>query len=215
MNKTKGINVHDYNAKLKLFFQTKKSHDKINRDLKRHKKVSKRHKILTFDHDQKQFRLVDKNNVAVVSVSRIAKKNVEELVSKNKIKIEKNKKSILKTKYQLLFEYNDIEKYGNIYKDSIEPREESNHKYQKNIDQFENKKKHKIQEYEQSRRNILNQQEPFVIELNSEKGRSENINKAENMQSYIEYQSELYELSREYHLNSLIIDETAVEPTLV
>lgn len=210
MNKSKETNTSDHSAKLESFFKKKITQEKINRKFKRHERVSKKHKPLTFDFDQKQFRLVDKNDVAVVSVSRITKRNVEQLMLKNTSKIESNKKEILKTKYELLFEYQDIENYGNIYKDIIDPREESNNKYQKKIDQFESKKKEKMKEYQESFTNIHNQQEAFVYELKSEE--SDHINKEENMRSYIEHQSELYELSRQHYLDSLNIDETAVKP---
>jgi len=211
MDKSKEAN-NEHSAILKTFFIKKINQDKINRKIKKQKKVSKKHKPLTFDFDQNQFRLVDKNNVAVLSVSRIAKRNTEELAIKNKTKIDKNKKEILKTKYQLLFEYKDIENYGNIYKDVIEPREEANKKYQKHIDQFENHKKEKMKDYQESLTRIHNQQEPVVLELKSKTGGNDSINKAENMQSYIEYQSELYQLSRENYLNSLNIDESAIKP---
>lgn len=212
MNTNKKASNDDHSAKLKLFFKNKMTQDKINRKIRRQEKVSKKHKPLTFDFDQKQFRLVDKNDVALLSVSRIAKRNVEEVVSKNKSKIEKNKKHILKTKYELLFEYQDIEKYENIYKDTIESREESNKKNQKNIEHFENQKKDKIKEYQESLTNIRNQQEPFVLELKNDESGNERINKDENMKNYIEYQCELYELSRQHYLDNLNIDETAVKP---
>ena len=211
MDKSKEAN-NEHSAKLKTFFKKKMTQDKIDRKIKKQEKVSKKHKPLTFDFDQNQFRLVDKNDVAVLSVSRIAKRNTEELAAKNKTKIDKNKKEILKTKYQLLFEYQDIENYGNIYKDVIEPREEANKKYQKRVDQFENQKKEKLKDYQESLTRIRNQQEPVILELKSEESGSESINKAENMRSYIEHQSELYQLSRENYLNSLKIDESAIKP---
>ena len=69
-----------------------------------------------------------------------------------------------------------------------------------------------MKDYQESLTRIHNQQEPVVLELKSKTGGNDSINKAENMQSYIEYQSELYQLSRENYLNSLNIDESAIKP---
>ena len=216
MNETKEVNnnVKEVtnllnSSSLTLFFQKKMAKDILNRQLKKDGKI---HKLLTFDFDRNQFRMVNKNNVAVMSAKRTAKRNVEELISKNKFKIENNKRDILRTKYNLLFEYYDVENYENIYKDTIEPREESNKKYQNHIDRLQNKKKDKVKKYQESYTNIRNQQEPYVIELKNEDNGSKNINKAENMRNYIEYQSELYNLSNNYHFENQQIDETAVKP---
>ena len=74
------------------------------------------------------------------------------------------------------------------------------------IEDYKNEKQEKEEERRQEREHILQQQEPYELELQS----SESINKAENMKGYIEQQHELYELKRRNVVDSLQIQEKPV-----
>ena len=214
MNKMEEVNYNnnDHLAKLEFFFQKKIDQDKINRKIKNNKKVSKkqRQNPLVFEFDSKQFRLVDKNGVASVSTPRIPKKNSLEQEQKYLDKLEKNKKKILKNKYELLFEYQDIENYANIYKETIEPLEESNKKSQGVIDTIKDKDKKETEQFNSSRDNI-------TMELDTYKELLRNIehqnkaDRAEIISGFLEKQSELYTLNKEYYLNSLQINEMSAK----
>jgi len=210
MNENK--NTTDHNANLEMFFSRKMDIDKINRKIKRNQTVSKkkREKQLSFDFDRKQFRLVDANYVAVVSVSRIDKQDTEDLIEKYKSKIQKNQKNILKKKYELLFEYQNVEDFEEIYKNSIQPQESYIKMHEKTLENYEKEKEEKKKEYEEAREQILKQQEPYEIELRSNEGGDKNINKVENMNRYIEQQKQLYELACNNIIDSVKINERLV-----
>lgn len=204
-------NNNDYLAKLELFFQKKIDQDKINRKIKQNKKVSKKKQNpLVFEFDSNQFRLVDKNGVASLSVARVSKKNSSEEQEKNNMIIQKNKRKILKNKYELLFEYQDIENYANIYKDNIQPLEELNKQGQAVIDAINNKTKSETETFNTTRDNIK-------IEIDAYKELLHNTNhqnkqdRQEIMKGYIEKQSELYALNKEYHSNIHKINEMTVK----
>lgn len=207
-NKQNINNNNDHFAKLEIFFQKKIDQEKINRKIKQNKKVSKKRKenILSFEFDSNQFRLVDKNGVASLSAMRIGKKNSVEQEEKNNTLIENNKRQILKNKYELLFEYQDIENYTNIYKDVIEPLEELNKKEQSIVDAIQSEEKLEIGTFNSSRDNIKMEIDAYKELLHN----TENQNKAdrhEMITGYIEKQSELYTLSKEYYINSERIKE--------
>lgn len=210
MNENK--NTTDHNANLEMFFSRKMDIDKINRKIKRNQTVSKkkREKQLSFDFDRKQFRLVDANYVAVVSVSRIDKQDTEDLIEKYKSKIQKNQKNILKKKYELLFEYQNVEDFEEIYKNSIQPQESYIKMHEKTLENYKKEKEEKKKESEEARERILKQQEPYEIELRSNEGGDKNINKAENMKRYIEQQKQLYELACNNIIDSVKINERLV-----
>ena len=74
MNQNENKNATDHSANLEMFFSRKMEIDRINRKIKRNEKVSKkkRENQLSFNYDKKkQFRLVDSNYVAAVSVKRM------------------------------------------------------------------------------------------------------------------------------------------------
>ena len=210
MNENK--NTTDHNANLEMFFSRKMDIDKINRKIKRNQTVSKkkREKQLSFDFDRKQFRLVDANYVAVVSVSRIDKQDTEDLIEKYKSKIQKNQKNILKKKYELLFEYQNVEDFEEIYKNSIQQQESYIKMHEKTLENYKKEKEEKKKESEEARERILKQQEPYEIELKSNEGGDKNINKAENMKRYIEQQKQLYELACNNIIDSVKINERLV-----
>ena len=210
MNENK--NTTDHNANLEMFFSRKMDIDKINRKIKRNQTVSKkkREKQLSFDFDRKQFRLVDANYVAVVSVSRIDKQDTEDLIEKYKSKIQKNQKNILKKKYELLFEYQNVEDFEEIYKNSIQQQESYIKMHEKTLENYKKEKEEKKKESEEAREQILKQQEPYEIELRSNEGGDKNINKAENMKRYIEQQKQLYELTCNNIIDSVKINEILV-----
>ena len=210
MNENK--NTTDHNANLEMFFSRKMDIDKINRKIKKNQTVSKkkREKQLSFDFDRKQFRLVDANYVAVVSVSRIDKQDTEDLIEKYKSKIQKNQKNILKKKYELLFEYQNVEDFEEIYKNSIQPQESYIKMHEKTLENYKKEKEEKKKESEEARERILKQQEPYEIELKSNEGGDKNINKAENMKRYIEQQKQLYELACNNIIDSVKINERLV-----
>lgn len=210
MNENK--NTTDHNANLEMFFSRKMNIDKINRKIKRNQTVSKkkREKQLSFDFDRKQFRLVDVNYVAVISVSRIDKQDTEDLIEKYKSKIQKNQKNILKKKYELLFEYQNVEDFEEIYKNSIQQQESYIKMHEKTLENYKKEKEEKKKESEEAREQILKQQEPYEIELRSNEGGHKNINKAENMKRYIEQQKQLYELACNNIIDSVKINERLV-----
>ena len=210
MNENK--NTTDHNANLEMFFSRKMDIDKINRKIKKNQTVSKkkREKQLSFDFDRKQFRLVDANYVAVVSVSRIDKQDTEDLIEKYKSKIQKNQKNILKKKYELLFEYQNVEDFEEIYKNSIQQQESYIKMHEKTLENYKKEKEEKKKESEEARERILKQQEPYEIELKSNEGGDKNINKAENMKRYIEQQKQLYELACNNIIDSVKINERLV-----
>ncbi len=210
MNENK--NTTDHNANLEMFFSRKMDIDKINRKIKKNQTVSKkkREKQLSFDFDRKQFRLVDANYVAVVSVSRIDKQDTEDLIEKYKSKIQKNQKNILKKKYELLFEYQNVEDFEEIYKNSIQQQESYIKMHEKTLENYKKEKEEKKKESEEARERILKQQEPYEIELRSNEGGDKNINKAENMKRYIEQQKQLYELACNNIIDSVKINERLV-----
>jgi len=210
MNENK--NTTDHNANLEMFFSRKMNIDKINRKIKRNQTVSKkkREKQLSFDFDRKQFRLVDVNYVAVISVSRIDKQDTEDLIEKYKSKIQKNQKNILKKKYELLFEYQNVEDFEEIYKNSIQQQESYIKMHEKTLENYKKEKEEKKKETEEAREQILKQQEPYEIELRSNEGGHKNINKAENMKRYIEQQKQLYELACNNIIDSVKINERLV-----
>lgn len=214
MNKIEDINYNngEHFAKLESFFQKKIEQDKINRKIKNNKKVSKkqRQNPLVFDFDSNQFRLVDKNGVASVSTPRISKKNSLEQERKYHDKLGKNKKKILKTKYELLFEYEDIENYANIYKETIEPLEQSNKKGQGVIDAIKDKVKRETEEFNSA-------QDDIIMELDTYKELLRNIehqnkdDRSEIISGFLEKQCDLYKLNKEYHLKSLQINEMSTK----
>lgn len=212
MNQNENKNATDHNANLEMFFSRKMEIDRINRKIKRNEKVSKkkRENQLSFDYDQKQFRLVDSNYVAAVSVKRIEKRNTKDLMNKYKSTINKNKKSILKKKYELLFEYKNIEDFESIYKDSIQPQESYIKMHEKTLEDYKKETQERENAYKESRENILKQQEPYEIELRSGEGENKGINKAENMKGYIEQQQILYELKHSNVLEGVKISERAI-----
>jgi hypothetical protein len=207
----KNANNANHSAKLEMFFTKKMEQDKINRKIKKRKKVSKKTKLLSFDFDKKQFRLVDENNVSSVSVSRTEKTSADQVMSVYSNQIQKSNKKILKTKYELLFEYQNIENYESIYETVIQQHELSKQKYGKIINDYKTKTTEKLKEYENLRVNNRVQQEPYELELKSDEGGDKSINKTENMRSYIEYQSELYELNCQQRIDDNNIDEIATK----
>jgi hypothetical protein len=212
MNQNENKNATDHSANLEMFFSRKMEIDKINRKIKRHEKVSKkkRENQLSFDYDKKEFRLVDSNYVAAVSLKRIEKQNTKDLMEKYKSMINKNKKSILKKKYELLFEYKNIEDFESIYKDYIQPQESYIKMHEKTLEDHKKETQEKENAYKESRENILKQQEPYEIELKSGEGENKSINKAENMKGYIEQQQRLYELKHSNILEGVKISEREV-----
>lgn len=212
MNKNKSKNTTDHSANLEMFFSRKFEVDKINRKIKRHQKVSKkkRENQLAFDFDKKQFRLVNANYAAVVSVSRIEKRNAEDLMEKYKSTIQKRKQKILKKKYELLFEYQNIEDFESIYKNSIQPDESYIQLHEKTLEEYKKELQEKENDFEKAREHILKQQEPYEIELKSSKDGDTNINKTENIKNYIEQQQQLYELTRNKIIDNVKINERLV-----
>jgi len=202
-----------YGAKLQTFFTKKLKHDKINRAIKMHKKVSKKQikNQLFYNFDKKQFRLVDKNKLASITAPRIEKENVEEIMEANEKMVDESKKIILKTKYELLFEYKDIENYTEIYNNIIAPSEAANDTYQKEIDDFKKKKDNKTKEYQKMREDILLDIDSTKNEIKNQIGGDIVFNKAESMNEYIQKQYELYELNKQHYLDSLVINETAIK----
>lgn len=213
MNINENKNATEHSANLEKFFSRKMEIDKINRKIKRHEKVSKKKQEnrLSFDFDSKQFRLVDKNNVASVSVSRIGKKNTEEMLKKYEKSVQKSRKKILKNKYELLFEYQNIENFDSIYKSIIQPHESSIKINEKTIEDYNNDEKEKMKELGDSRLRILEQQNLYESDLKSNKSGDKNINKREYMKGYIEHQNELYELHRNNVIDSFNIDEKEIK----
>lgn len=212
MNQNESKNSIDHSANLELFFSRKMEIDKIKRKIKKRKKVSKkkRENQLSFDYDRKQFRLVDSNYVAAVSVTRIEKRNTKDLMEKYKSTIQKSKKNILKKKYELLFEYQNIEDFESIYKDSIQPQESYIKMHEKTLEDYTKEKEKRENTYKESRENILKQQEAYEIELKSDEGGNKSINKAENMKGYIEQQQRLYELKHNNILEGVKISEREI-----
>lgn len=212
MNTNEKKKTVDHSANLEMFFSRKMEIDKINRKIKRHEKVSKkkRENQLSFDYDKKQFRLVDANNVSAVSVTRIEKKNTKDLMEKNNSNVQNKKQKILDKKYELLFEYQNIEDYETIYKKFIQPHESYIQMHEKTLEDYHNEIKEQEQEYKETKQHILKQQEPYEIELKNYGSDAKLINKAENMKSYIEHQYELYELYRRNKIDSLVIKESLI-----
>ena len=206
MNRNENKNATEHSASLKDFFFRKMKIDKINIKLKRHEKPKKRKDELSFVLDDKKFRLVDSNGVTSVSVSRIQKRNTQDLIDKYKSVIQKHKQKILKKKYELLFEYQNVENYEDIYKNYIQPHESNIMIHEKSIEDYKNEKQEKEEERRQEREHILKQQEPYELELQS----GESMNRDENMKGYVEQQYELYELKRRNIVDSLQVDEKTV-----
>lgn len=203
-------NAAGHSAKLELFFQSKMTQDKINRKILKNLKVSKkqRQNKLSFDFDVKQFRLVDQNNVASVSVSRIAKKNESKLLNQNIVKLQKNKQQILKTKYELLFEYKNIEEFGAITSDIIEPLEESNKKSEKTIETIESRIQRELDDYISSRADIFLELDVLKEGLRNNVTPDKSV-RIDFMTNYLEKRQELYELDRQYYFNhSQIVEMT-------
>lgn len=214
MNKIEQVNYNndDHLAKLEIFFQKKIDQDKINRKIKNNKKVSKkqRQNPLSFEFDSKQFRLVDKNGVASISTPRILKKNTMEQEQKYVDKLGKNNKKILKNKYELLFEYQDIENYANIYKETIEPLEESNKNSQGVIDAIRDKVKQETEQFNTSRDNIIMEIDTYKELLRNTEHQNK-ADRAEIISGFLEKQSELYTLNKEYYLKNLQIKEMSAK----
>ena len=202
-----------YGAKLEGFFNKKLKYDKINRKIKTSEKVSKKQKKnqLFYEFDKKQFRLVDENKIASITAPRIGKENTEENMAENIKSADKKKKIILNTKYELLFEYKDIENYAEIYDTIIAPSEAENDIYQKEIDEFEKKKDNKATEYKKMREEIILDLDTYKTDLKNQIDGDININKAESMKEYIQKQYELYELNSQHYLDGMVIDETAIK----
>ena len=141
---------------------------------------------------------------------RVSKKNSLEQEQKNNAIIEKNKKKILKIKYELLFEYQDIENYTNIYKDSIVPLEELNKTGQSIIDAIQGEKKLQTETFNSSRDNIKMEIDAYKELLHN----TENQNKEDRLEmisGYLEKQNELYTLNKEQHINSNKISEMSTK----
>ena len=205
-------NIDEHAAKLELFFNRKFEQDKIKRKIKKKDSppTKKQKKQLTFDFDEKQYRLTDKNDVAVVSVKRIARKNEVDFLGKKRDQITSNKKKILKTKYEFLFEYQNIESYGTIFDNEIGPLEESNKKGQKIIEEKEMEEKKQLESIHSSKNNFLAEKEGYRGELKNNVSQDRSI-KAQLMENYIEKQSELYGL-KEYEESAInkLIKETTI-----
>lgn len=212
MNHNENKNANNHSANLEMFFSRKMEIDKINRKIKKHEKVSKkkRENQLSFDYDKKQFRLVDSNYVTTVSVKRIEKRNTKDLMEKYMSLINKSKKSILKKKYELLFEYKNIEDFESIYKDSIQPQESQIKMHEQTLEDYKKETQERKNLYKELRENILKQQEPYEIELKSGGGGNKPINKTENIKGYIEQQQRLYELKQNNILEGVKISEREV-----
>lgn len=209
MNNIENVNNNnDYLSNLEKFFRKKLEQDKINRKIKNKKKISKKQSQnqLVFDFDEKQFRLVDKNGVASISIPRINKKNSLEQEKNIQDKLDKNKRNILKTKYDLLFEHKDIENYANIYKESIQPLEESIKNGQEVIDTIKGKIERETEDFNSSRDNIIMEIDTYKESLRNTQYQTK-TDRAEIISGYLEKQSELYTLNKEFYLNSLRITE--------
>ena len=166
---------------------------------------------LFYEFDKKQFRLVDENKIASITAPRIGKENTEENMAENIKSADKKKKIILNTKYELLFEYKDIENYAEIYDTIIAPSEAENDIYKKEIDEFEKKKDNKATEYKKMREEIILDLDTYKTDLKNQIDGDININKAESMKEYIQKQYELYELNSQHYLDGMVIDETAIK----
>ena len=208
-------NNHEHAHKLKLFFKRKFEQEKIKSEIKKKEIIptkKQKQKELNFDFDEKQYSLVDKNDVAVVSVKRIARKNEVDFLDKKKEKITNNKKKILRTKYEFLFEYQNIESYGTIFDNTIGPLEESNKRGQKMIDEKEMEKNKQLESLLLSKNNVLTEKGGYRGELKNNVSQDRSI-KAQLMENYIEKQKELYSLKEyEESIVNKVIKETTIRP---
>lgn len=188
-------------AALESFFKEKLNQEKIKHKLNKKRKteidpekkdkLSKKYKELKFNLDDKEFRLVDKNNVSFVTAKRIPQTNENDIIEKEENKIKKNNKKILNTKYNLLFEYENLENYESLFKSDIEPLEESNKKSEKRISSIEEKKDKKSNAYKTNIDNLIMEKNGYKEELKQDALVDKKI-KTELMKNFIEKQSEIY-----------------------
>ena len=188
-------------AALESFFKEKLNQEKIKHKLNKKRKteidpekkdkLSKKYKELKFNLDDKECRLVDKNNVSFVTAKRIPQTNENDIIEKEENKIKKNNKKILNTKYNLLFEYENLENYESLFKSDIEPLEESNKKSEKRISSIEEKKDKKSNAYKTNIDNLIMEKNGYKEELKQDALVDKKI-KTELMKNFIEKQSEIY-----------------------
>tara|TARA_Y100000389_G_scaffold140468_1_gene138309 strand:+ start:247 stop:900 length:654 start_codon:yes stop_codon:yes gene_type:complete len=188
-------------AALELFFKEKLNQEKIKHKLnkkrkteidpEKKKKLSKKYKQLEFNLDDKEFRLVDKKNVSLVTAKRIPQADEKEIIEKEENKIKKNNKKILNTKYKLLFEYENLENYDSLFKSDIEPLEESNKRSEKKIGSIEEKKDKNSNAYKTNIDNLMIEKNGYKEELKRDALVDKKI-KTDLMKNFIEKQSEIY-----------------------
>jgi len=188
------------------------TNDRYHTDLvqffSRAEKLNKK-KQYKFVTENKEFKLVDDKNVTVLRLTRRSKKDVLEEIKKKEAKIENQMQKILSKKYRLLFEYEDVENYANIFKQFITPLEKSIQKQKKYIVSVQNEQDRERKRYEESLRNINMELEAYREELKND-SQVDKTRKKEFMNSYIEKQQELYETKTEYNIYLNTLKETSM-----
>lgn len=199
---------NEYQSKLNLFFKKKSKIDKISRQIKSNarKKIPKNFEELKFVSTNQEFKLTNKNDVAMLTIKRFKKRNIREILHEVKHEIQNDRNHVLMIKFNLLFEYAKIEDYETIFRDQIEPRESKTKKNEKHVTKM-------TKVLESKKISTKTQEQNLSLEIGAYKDELRNISdtdktsKKEIMKLLIEKQKELFDIKKEEIHNENTIHE--------
>lgn len=114
---------------LKLLFKKSqkkgKFSEKNQEKIKKSQKSNKFDNIMDFKVDMNSFSLVDSQDVVKVSVQRINKNNINELIQTLKNILKKIQFELIIIKYNILFDFENFNDYATILEQKVQPLEKS------------------------------------------------------------------------------------------